>query len=354
MYKVFAVIDEMEPGLSKPTTKGGSTIIEIPEDADAEDEDEAAGVTKGYNGFTSIAETRLKCEFTFLFEGPDRIEQHLIDIASMPEENAGAPLLKWKFDRVEVEGTLTATLGSSAVGYCTPDNNPIQIVAAKKLTKVFGNKKWEASNLQVISTLVFPLVPDTVWMYLDLELQPSKAKETVGFGFRILFESPAAKEIPDALGEGICKYLAGPMKSIVGPVLRDIVSDLVSNGDSEKETTRKAKSVSAAKDRFKTTLNTTRQAFKDLLYELGKKAAEDEASKWLSDKIRELINKNVFLTLAKTLASKMIMKILPIDIGEKNYVEFGYHIPPGAWSVSDGASDIGEFLSHFACFYSSF
>merc|ERR1711871_1718704 len=99
-----------------------------------------------------------------------------------------------------------ATLGSAEVGYCTPDRNVIQIVAAEKLTITsFKPYKSDRSDLKVISTLVFPLVPDTVWMYLDLEMEPTKAEETLGFGFRLLISSSEISEVPDSLGEGVCK-----------------------------------------------------------------------------------------------------------------------------------------------------
>ena len=344
MYKAFAVVDELEPGVRKPTTKEGNTVIEIPEDT-------SMNQAKGYHGFISISETRLKWECAFLFESPDRIEQHLIDIASLPDGNNKTPLLKWNIDSLEVEATLVATMFGSEVGYCTPDHNPIQIVAAKKLTITsFRPYKSEWSNLQVVSTVVFPLVPDMVWMYLDLELQASKAEETLGFGFRFLFSSPTAKEIPDSLGEGVCKYLAGPMQNVVGSVLREIVSDLLSKGDYE-QTTQAASSVSAAKDRFKATLQKFRQAFEDLLEETAKKGSEptvndakDKAVDWLTNKIQELIDGNTFLRLAQILANKVVKLVTPAEITENNYIEVGYHIPPGAWSTSDGSGDIGGLI----------
>ena len=84
--------------------------------------------------FNDPAETRLTMETTLLFRPPDMLEEIL---RGFGKEQTGtpppAPTSFFEKPELKLHMEFTVTTGTSAIGFCTPDTNPIQIVSSKEV-----------------------------------------------------------------------------------------------------------------------------------------------------------------------------------------------------------------------------
>jgi hypothetical protein len=141
LYKRFALVKEMATTtIEVKNDDGGSghTDKTWVVDDDTIPMDGGAGAGAGANAgaplFSDPAETRLNMETTLLFRPPDMLEEILRGFAT--EHTATPPPARTSFfEEPELKFNLeiTVTTGTSRIGFCTPDTNPIQIVSSREL-----------------------------------------------------------------------------------------------------------------------------------------------------------------------------------------------------------------------------